>query len=180
MPQRIPTLTGIALFIVLAWSCSAAAQSAPASDKPADAANKPTDAPANPAPKKVYTNDDLHGMQRGDVSVVGNSKAERPGRDSSTGKKDEQYWHNRAQRIRDQIADVDRQIADYMKAEQGAANVGVSSSTPPPPGAYTLGARSRSTAQIQRLQNRKAALEQQMDQLQEEARRAGVPPGWLR
>jgi hypothetical protein len=198
MRNSTPRLLGIALLAGLAWTGAALAQSAPPpaqstpptqsttqqqpADTPADAAARSKDATADAPPKKVYTNDDLHSMHRADVSVVGPGKAQKPAKDSSTEPKNEPYWHNRAQKLRDQIAEVDRQIADFTRQEQTAAGTSGSSApaTPPPPGAYTVGARSRSSAQLERLQNRKAALETQMDQLQDEARRANVPPGWLR
>jgi len=193
MRNSTPRLAGIALLASLVWTGTALAQSAPPpaqstpppqqqpADTPADAAAKSKDATANAPPKKVYTNDDLHSMHRADVSVVGPGKAQKPANDS-TGPKNEQYWHNRAQKLRDQIAEVDRQIAEFTHEEQTAAGTSGSSApaTPPPPGAYTVGARSRSSAQLDRLQNKKASLESQMDQLQDEARRANVPPGWLR
>ena len=162
----------------------APAQQATDSSSP-DASAKSKDGatatPANGAPaitaKHVYTNDDVRTMDRRDVSVVG--KNEKPGKATSSNEpKNEAYWHNRAQKLRDQIADVDRQIAEFNRQEQ--ATTGSPSTQPPPPGAYTVGARSRSSAQLERLQNRKAALEQQMEELQDEARKAGVPPGWLR
>ena len=190
MRHPIISLVAIALFAaitghpLLAQSGQAPAQQTPDSSTP-DASAKPKDgaagAPGNGAPatsaKHVYTNDDLRTMGRSDVSVVG--KTEKPGKATTSNEpKNEAYWHNRAQKLRDQIADVDRQIAEFNRQEPAAG--GSSSTPPPPPGAYTVGAHSRTTAQLERLQNRKAALEQQMEQLQDEARKAGVPPGWLR
>jgi len=171
-------ILSLAMLATLAWAGAAAAQSAQGPETPADAASKPKDVPADTPAKKVYTNDDLKGTPRSDVSVVG--KNEKAGKAATTSNepKNEAYWHNRAQKLRDQIADVDRQIAEFNRQDQAAT--GSSAPQPPPPGAYTVGARSRASAQLERLQNRKAALEQQMEQLQDEARKAGVPPGWLR
>jgi len=113
--------------------------------------------------------------------VVGNNRSAAKTTPATNEKKDQQYWHNRAQKLREQIAEVDRQIAEFTRSEQTAANgSGGTSSTPPPPGSYTLGARSRATAQLQRLQDKKASLNHQMEQLEDEARRADVPAGWLR
>jgi len=136
--------------------------------------------------KKVYTNDDLRGMQRGDVSVVGGGKATGKAPASaaaSNDKKNQQYWHDRAQKLRNQMAEVDRQIAQAAGATQsngGANGTNGPNPAPPPPSTYTLGARSRAANQIQNLENRKAQIQAQIDQMEEEARRAGVPAGWLR
>ena len=179
MRHPFPARAGIALLTAAMWTGAALAQSAPQSqpapDAPASAANKPKD-PASPPPKKVYTNDDLKGTPREDVSVVGNNRG--TGRKvPATGERNQQYWHNRAQRIRNETAEVDRQIALLTKPDPNTG-ASIPSSTPPPPGAHAT--TSRPVAQLQRLQSRKAQLQQQMDQLEEEARRADVPPGWLR
>ena len=185
-PARIPApihkqVPFLLLLAALVCAPAASAQTSSSQQQPADTSTASSsaskDTAANSTPKKVYTNDDLRGMERADVSVVG--KGEKPAKTAPTAneKKDQAYWHNRAQKLRDQIADVDRQIAQFNHQEQAATG---SSSAPPPPGAYTLGARSRASAQLERLQNKRAALLQQMDQLEEEARRADVPAGWLR
>ena len=138
-----------------------------------------------PPPKKVYTNDDLHALRRSDdVSVVGKSnQTARPGQTTASGPKNEQYWRNRAQKLRSEIADVDRQIAELAAANQrqGSATNGTNT-TAAPTGAYYGNSRAgmQYQNQMRRLQNRKAQLEEQMDQLEEEARRANVPAGWLR
>lgn len=143
-------------------------------------------AATNSTTKKVYTNDDLRRMDRGDVSVVGNSRAARPGTAAANGQpKNEQYWRNRAQKLRAQMAEVDRQIAQLEAASQNSGNAPGNStgSNPPPPSAYTVGGHARGvsgTTPLTRLRARKAQLQQEWNQFEDEARRAGVPPGWLR
>jgi hypothetical protein len=151
--------------------------------------NSSPDPAARPkaAAKKVYTNDDLKSGDAGDVSVVGNDKrAVRPGQTAANQTKNEQYWHNRAEQLRRQMAELDRQIAQIEAANQKENSQSASSGgTNPPPAplsAYTVGSHVRggNTTQLDRLKNRKAQLQEQMDQLEEEARKANVPPGWLR
>ena len=154
--------------------------------------SQPKDAKSSPPAKKVYTNDDLRSLDSGGVSVVGNNRAAaKPGKATSadTGPKNEQYWRSRAQKLRNEMAEVDRQIAELEAANQsqrtgsgGSSNSGGTNPPPAPVSAYTVGAHvhGNSTTPLQRLQNRKAQLQQQIDQLEEEARQAGVPPGWLR
>jgi hypothetical protein len=181
MRQPLSARAGIALLMAAAWAGGALAQSAaqsqPPPDAPANAANKPKDSASNPPPKKVYTNDDLKGTPREDVSVVGNNRGTGRSAPATGERKDQQYWHNRAQRIRNEMAEVDRQIALLTKPDP-ATGASIPSSPPPPPGAHAT--TSRPAAQLQRLQGRKEQLQQQMDQLEEEARKAEVPPGWLR
>jgi hypothetical protein len=154
-------------------------------DSPADAAAKSKDAKSNPPPKKVYTNDDLGTAPKGELSVVGNSKPK--GKTTQTAAannepKNEQYWRGQAQSLRNQLAEVDRQIAQLTAANQtnGGGTTGSNSSTPAPLSAYTNAAHARAGTQLQKLEDRKAELQEKMDQLEERARRAGVPPGWLR
>ena len=166
--------------VVLASALGAAAQSESLGDA-ARAARKEQRPPA----KKVYTNDDLGGGRRGDVSVVGNSKAAgKAGKSTAANNepKNEQYWRGRAQKLRSQMAEVDRQIAQMTPANQtsGSATTGSTSSSPAPLSAYSNASHARAGVPLERLQNRKAELQAQMDQLEEEARKAGVPPGWLR
>ena len=193
MRNPITVYLGIALLagLALAPVSPVRSQAPPAQqpqqnpDSPADAAAKSKDAKSTPAPKKVYTNDDLSGMRGGNISVVGNSRA-----DSKTGKstatnsdpKNAQYWRGRAQRLRAQMAEVDRQIAQVKAANQtnGSGTSGSNSSTPAPLGAYSNGSHARAGTQLRKLEERRAELQAQMDQLEDQARRAGVPPGWLR
>jgi len=119
-------------------------------------------------------------MPGDDVTVGRNSAAQRKPAGTGATKSephDQAYWHNRAENLRNQIADVDRQIAQIT--------AGTKDSTPPD------GSRNPITssnpiylngqgARLRNLRARKAALEKQMDDLLEEARKANVPPGWLR
>ena len=173
------------------------AGAAPAQSEPANAtpdqttaqqnSNAGSNANSNSSPKKVYTNDDLRAMRgSGGVSVVGNSRqGTKAGQTATSEPKNEQYWRNRARNLRNQMAEVDRQIAQLEAANQntgsGAGNT--NGQNPPPPIAYTVGAHARALSgnpRLQRLEARKAQIQEQMDQLEEDARKAGVPAGWLR
>ncbi len=81
---------------------------------------------AKPKTKHVYTDDDLSSMG-GTISVVGDAspsirrrrrrfECRRQASGASSGSQDETYWRGRANAIKSQIADVDRQIED-KKAE---------------------------------------------------------------
>jgi len=197
MNNRSYLTLSLGLLAALAIAAPAPAQSAPP-QQPApqqnaasatDPAAKPKDASSDSAPKKVYTNGDLSGRGGGGVSVVGNSKSTaKTGQAATNQPKNEQYWRNRAQQLRNQMAEVDRQIAQFESANQNQHTASTSSNgtnpPPPPPSAYTVEAHVRGSANannpLERLKRRKAQIQQEMDQLEEEARRANVPAGWLR
>ena len=144
---------------------------------------QPDAAPA-PAEKKVYTNDDLRAMRGNDVSVVGAKKQTAPATPKGkTQPQNEQYWRNRAQNLHRQMAEVDRQIAELESTNPRQGNATNSTNTAfAPTGGYYGNSRAgmQYQNQMKRLQTRKAQIQAQIDQLEEDARRANVPPGWLR
>lgn len=136
-----------------------------------------------PKPKKVYTEDDLSGMRKGGVSVVGTENKKSPRRvrnshpDGDYDPNSEEYWRGRAQPILEEIATTDAQIEhlrDDIK-KYGASGIDV-----------TTGMRDNiayvhdRNGQIQTLQNKKANLQKQLDDLEEEGRKAGAQPAWFR
>jgi hypothetical protein len=153
----------------------------------ADAARKAKAKKEKPASKKVITDDDLSSIKGDGVSVVGDESAvveDKSGADkpanatqAKAGVKDEAYWRARAKQIRDQLDAVDQQIAkteDDIKKGGGAGfdpQTGLTQSV--------VYFEDRNT-KLKKLQEKKAALQKQMDDLEDEARRENVPSGWLR
>jgi len=184
----VPTLAAC-LLALSALAGVAVAQTQPAQSPPpaqggdsaaATSAEKPKDAPNDAAPKKVYTNDDLRHMPGDDVSVVGNSRAQKKaatGTQTKPGGHDQAYWHNRAQALQKQIAEVDRQIAQLTAS--APQNISTESASGASTGSNPIYLNGQG-ARLNNLQSRRAALVKQMAELEDEARRAGVPPGWLR
>lgn len=148
-----------------------------------DAARKNAQKP-KPRPKHVYTDDDLSGMG-GAISVVGDaSSSAQPADDSSAQaggtsgeSKDEAYWRGRADAIKRQIADVDRQIED-KKAE--IAKAGPTSFDPSAGLSQGVIIIHDRNAELKDLEDRKQSLENQLDQLADEGRKAGADSGWFR
>lgn len=153
----------------------------PKEESVADAAKKSQK--DKPKAKKVYTEDDLSGMRKGGVSVVGNENKKNPRRvrnsnpDGDYDPNSEEYWRGRAQPILDEIAATDEQIEqlkDDIK-KYGASGIDV-----------TTGMKDNiayihdRNGQIQELQKKKADLQKQLDDLAEEGRKASVPPAWFR
>jgi hypothetical protein len=148
-----------------------------------DAARQNAQKP-KPKPRHVYTDEDLSSMG-GTISVVGdasssgqsadNSNAQ--GSDASSGSKDETYWRGRADAIKSQIADVDRQIED-KKAE--IAKAGPASFDPSAGLSQGVIVIHDRNAELKDLEDRKQSLENQLDQLADEGRKAGADSGWFR
>jgi hypothetical protein len=141
-----------------------------------------------PKAKHVYTDDDLSSVG-GTISVVGDSSSSgrsvdggdsssgAPASDASSGSKDETYWRGRADAIKNLIVDVDRQIEAKKDeiAKQGSAsfdpNAGLAQ------GVIVIHDRN---AELKELEDRKQSLENQLDQLADEGRKAGADSGWFR
>jgi hypothetical protein len=149
----------------------------------ADAARQNAQRP-KPRPKHVYTDDDLSGMG-GAISVVGDSSSSGQPADNSDAQangtsgesKDENYWRGRADAIKRQIADVDRQIDD-KKAE--IAKAGPASFDPSAGLSQGVIVIHDRNAELKDLEDRKQSLEDQLDQLADEGRKAGADSGWFR
>ncbi len=127
------------------------------------------------APAKVYTNNDLSGLPRRDVSVVGQlaPPAAASSGPSNVGAakspvKDEKYWRERSHALHAQLDYVQQSIT---KLENDAATY------------WTTGYDIRDDYELPHLWDLTAEKEdllKQIDQLEEEARKAGADPGWLR
>ena len=154
-------------------------------DSVAEAARKAKAKKAAAAQGKVFTEEDLAG-KKGGVSVVGN---ERKPRRTATANPDgdyepngEDYWRSRSQPILDAIAGTDQQIEQLKEDIKKYGNGGFDVQS----GRNTTGKdldvvylHDRS-AQIEQLQKHKAALQKQLEDLEEEGRKAGAPSAWFR
>jgi hypothetical protein len=140
-----------------------------------------------PKAKRVYTEDNLSSIH-GTISVVGdgssggsadkgNSSEGSNGGAPSSGNNSEAYWRGRARAIKDQIASTDQQIADVKAeiAKSGAASFDPSAGLSQ--GVIVIHDRN---AEVKQLEDRKRSLENQLDELGDEARKAGADSGWTR
>jgi hypothetical protein len=152
---------------------------------------------------KTYTDGDLdrtHGQDGGPAGVTGTAgiaaASPVPGQAISTSSKpegpqqrstaDSDYerrrqeqagWQRRASDLRRKLAAA-RTEATRLESETNAAvTSSVSSCTPSP---HRRGRAARAADQLAAARQQVAALEQAVIDLEEEARRARVPPGWLR
>jgi hypothetical protein len=163
------------------------AQAQPAQDSVADAARK---AKADKAakPKKVFTDEDVSSLKGGGLSVVGEQTSAvpaaeegkpgaKPSAEAPKGVKDEAYWRGRAQKIHSQMADLDKQINTLQDDMKKGGNLAVDPKSGLNQNVIYFEDRS---AKLKALQKQRDELQKQMDALEEEARRADVPIGWLR
>ena len=169
-----------------AASGQTASQTPPAADSSSQPQSLADAARANkqntkPKAKKVYTEENL-GDIHGTISVVGDKSSRSADADSAPPgaapqDKSESYWRSRAQAIKREIAEADKQIADVKAeiAKGGAASFDPSSGLAQ--GVIIIHDRN---AQLKELEDRKAGLQRQLDDLADEARKAGADPGWAR
>ncbi len=154
----------------------------------AEAARQANGQKDKPKAKHVYTDDNLSSIH-GTISVVGDgsSRGSSGNVESSEisagtapiagGNNSEAYWRSKARAIKDQITSTDQQIADVKAeiAKSGAASF--DPSTGLSQGVIIVHDRN---AQVKELEDRKRSLENQLDELADEARKAGADSGWAR
>jgi hypothetical protein len=152
-------------------------------DSVAEAARKAKGKKAVPAQGKVFTEDDLSGMRKDGVSVVGNESkksvqaARTPVPEGEDDPNSEKFWREKARPILEEIAAVDQQIEQLKEDIKKYGNAGFDVATGMKDNIAYIRDRN---AKIEKLQKRKTALEKQLDDLQDEGRKAGAEPAWLR
>jgi hypothetical protein len=141
-------------------------------------ANKPAAAKA-----KVYTEDDLKAIKGPGVSVVGDAPKKGARRAPSTDadgdyvQNSEEYWRGRAQQFLEAIAQTDEQIAQKKEEIKEFGSGGFDITTGRKDNIAYINDRN---AQLKQLEARKADLEKQLEELQDEGRKAGAPASWFR
>ena|ERR1700722_3151834 len=145
---------------------------------------------AKSEPAKVYTEDKLAGLSGHGVSSVGSgnaggggsyggnsyNNAAASGGGQSLGS-NETYWRGRANAIRGQMAQCDAQIAGIREEIKKKGAVTVDPMSGASAGVIYIEDRNR---QIRQVEDQKSKLEQQLEALAEEGRKAGADSGWFR
>jgi hypothetical protein len=148
---------------------------------------------------KVFTNKDLRGAPASSTAEA--SKASGPPAQSASAKpapstaaasepaadgkaakgevKDEAYWRKRAQSLRDQL-ERDRTLADALQSRVNGLTADFTGRDDPAQRAKIGADRQKALVELDRMQAAVSAGTKAIADLDEEARRAGVPPGWLR
>jgi hypothetical protein len=90
---------------------------------------------------------------------------------------DEEYWRGKARPLLDRIAATDQQIAKLQDDIKKYGAGGFDVTTGRKDNVAYINDRN---GQVQELEKRKAGLEKQLDELQDEGRKAGASPAWFR
>ena len=190
MPARSPVvflliLTGIGLFAPLR------AQSL------ADVAKKEEERrKAVTTPAKVYTNKDLSALPAGAAPPSGSAapsladaaraadgdKAPKDGDKEVRSKepaKDQAYWSGRHKTLQDKL-DRDQTFSQALQTRVNSLAADVVNRDDPAQRAVLERERQKAVAELARLQQDIATDKKALADLEEDARRAGVPAGWLR
>lgn len=189
-PSQLASVTlATALFGALALAQTQQPQAQPVTDSVADAARKAKADRPKGTSKKVFTDEDLPSLKSGGLSVVGekesgaaSAEATQPNAKPAGGaaaktQKDEAYWRGRAQKIREQMNAVDQDIDKVKEAMKKGGGSGFDMQTGLNQNVAYIEDRN---AKLKALEQKKSELQKQMDALEEEARQADVPIGWLR
>ena len=145
-------------------------------------ANRTADKPK----RKVWTNDDLQNLKPGaPISVMGGAQpaataAGEPGEAAADGAAESapnpqdtrEYWQERLKPLREELAKIDQQLRQFRTGRGQAASNVIDVNT----NAEGIGVADA----LQRLERRRTEIQQEITALQTEARRKGVPPGYVR
>jgi hypothetical protein len=147
---------------------------------------------ALPPPTKIYTNKDLvesandpappaPGDAAKDAAKAKDADAkDADAKDADKGeKKDQAYWAGRLKGLQQQL-DRDKEFADALQTKVNALTTDFVNRDDPAQRAVIAAERQKSLDEIARLTKAVAADQKAIADFQEEARRASVPPGWLR
>jgi len=155
----------------------------PKQDSLAEAARKAKEKKPASAKGKVFTEDDLSRMKGPGVSVVGDAPRKGARRtsqndpDGDEGESSEEYWRGRARQFLDAIAQTEEQIAQKREEIKKFGSGGFDVTTGRKDNIAYINDRE---GQLKNLEKRKADLEKQLDDLQDEGRKAGASPAWFR
>ena len=148
------------------------------------------------APAKVYTNKDLNPVPAGSPPVATPAKPGEPAAkpadgdakggaskpanaDDKTVVKDQKYWSGRLKTLNDDVL-RDENYADAMQTRINALTTDFVNRDDPAQRVVIEQNRQKSIAELARLKKSVQDSKKAIADLLEEARNAGVPPGWLR
>src|SRR5262245_51307697 len=154
---------------------------------------------AKPEKAKVYTNKDLYAAPApstpaGDTKDTKETKDAKDAKDAKDTKdakdpkaaadakepaKDKAYWSGRLKKLQDQL-DQNQTLVDAMQTRINALSTDFVNRDDPAQRSVIERDRQRALSELTRLKQAVVDGKKAVADLEEEARRAGVPPGWLR
>jgi hypothetical protein len=147
-------------------------------------------------PSKVLTNKDLGGPSseasaapagaEGEAGKNGEKDGEKDGqkdaakaKDSKEPVKDQKYWSDRLKQLQTAL-DRDQSYSSALQTQINSLNTDFVNRDDPAQKAVIEQNRQKALAELNRLKDQVVSDKKAIDDLNDEARRAGVPPGWLR
>jgi len=188
-----PKIAGVALVLALAGPAVVWSQSLGDVAKREEEKKKKSGKPPSAAPK-VYTEEDLKKARDSDSAAVTvlpeNGNIERSSSGSSSDKptggeggaaQGERYWRRQAADRRDAVTEAEKKVRD-LQARISALRTDISPSNLMDPNRLQSQDRDLRQAQddLEAAQRELAAARQRLADLEDEARRAGALPGWVR
>jgi len=144
------------------------------------------------APAKVYTNKDLGAVPDSPSGTFSSPTASgaasvEPPKDASSAKadegkdkgKDQAYWSGRKKELQSKL-DTDQTLADALQTRINALNTDFVNRDDPVQRANIDRDRQKALSELDRLKKSVVDGKKALADLDEEARKAGVPAGWLR
>jgi hypothetical protein len=130
-------------------------------------------------PARVYTNEDLERVapRRGETGVLsrpGTPPSAKEAARTESRERDEGYWRREAARVKDRVRTLHEQAARVREQIERAAV------RPTSKGRRGREAWAAEDERDRRLREIEARIREIESDLEERARRAGAPPGWLR
>ena len=145
-------------------------------------------------PAKLYTNKDLHPAaapsapppetQKAPATTTAEAKEAEKNKGAVTEReptpvKDQAYWAGRMKQLQSQL-DRDQTYAEAMQSRINALTADFAARDDPAQRGVVATSRQKAVAELDRLKLAIETDKKAIADLAEEARRAGVPPGWLR
>jgi hypothetical protein len=151
------------------------------------------------APAKVYTNKDLgsvpaappaeppadlkgdpaKGPEKGKEKDAGKEKGQEKDAAKPADQKDQAYWSGRVKALQSQL-DRDESFAEALQSRINALSTDFANRSDPAQRAVIDRDRTKALSELDRLKQAIQNDKKAVTDLQDEARRSGVPPGWLR
>jgi hypothetical protein len=130
-----------------------------------------------PAPPPAIGPDDQSGVPAAQASPAGGSTT--PEDDAEDPTRTEEYWRGRVEAAR---ADLQRQelFLEALQSRVNALSTDFVNRDDPAQRALIADDRQRALAEMERVKDTIGKIRQQLGDIEEEARRAGVPAGWVR
>ncbi len=136
-------------------------------------------------PSKVYSDKDLP-KPSAPAAVASTAPPatavpaeQKPAEEKKEDEKDETYWRNRVAQAREALRRAEA-FADALQSRINALAADVVNRDDPYQRAKLADDRVKAIAELQRVQGEMAQSKKEIADIEEEARKANVPPGWIR